>query len=173
MKIKRTVRFNACTITGPGSNARCAAVYMDNIRHMFFKQDTRSSLYPSRLHVNGKYWWNFHHYWLHWKLSKWQPVVQPLIAISSKRRYYNFRVHIAIHFTWIRESCYPIIFNSESVVTNVEINHTFLKLGVVYFVGNGCLRTYINKKQFIHIWAYIAKARNTFSVHPTTRWSEL
>ena len=28
-------------------------------------------------------WWNFNH-WLHWKLSKWQLPVQPVMKISSK-----------------------------------------------------------------------------------------
>ena len=30
----------------------------------------------------SSFWWNFHH-WLHWKLSKWQLLVQPVMKISS------------------------------------------------------------------------------------------
>ena len=52
------------------------------------------------LHCNGmhlmitetetsSFWWNFHH-WLHWKLSKWQLPVQPVIKISSKWRHFCF-----------------------------------------------------------------------------------
>ena len=51
------------------------------------------------LHVNTLYtetemssfWWNFHH-WLHWKLSKWQLPVQPVMKISSKWRHFRFSV---------------------------------------------------------------------------------
>ena len=31
----------------------------------------------------SSFWWNFYH-WLHWKLSFWQLVVQPVMKISSK-----------------------------------------------------------------------------------------
>ena len=41
--------------------------------------------------VMPSFWWNFHH-WLHWKLSKWQLPVQPVIKISSKRRHFRFSV---------------------------------------------------------------------------------
>ena len=41
--------------------------------------------------------WNFHH-WLHWKLSKWQLPVQPVIKISSKWRHFRFSVNIAHDF---------------------------------------------------------------------------
>ena len=37
----------------------------------------------------SSFWWNFHH-WLHWKLSKWQLPVQPVIKISSKWRHFRF-----------------------------------------------------------------------------------
>ena len=37
------------------------------------------------------FWWNFHH-WLHWKLSKWQLPVQPVMKISSKWRHFRFSV---------------------------------------------------------------------------------
>ena len=41
----------------------------------------------------SSFWWNFHH-WLHWKLSKWQLPVQPVIKISSKWRHFRFSVWI-------------------------------------------------------------------------------
>ena len=37
------------------------------------------------------FWWNFHH-WLHWKLSKWQLPVQPVMKISSKWWHFHFSV---------------------------------------------------------------------------------
>ena len=37
----------------------------------------------------SSFWWNFHH-WLHWKLSKWQLSVQPVMKISSKWRHFRF-----------------------------------------------------------------------------------
>ena len=37
----------------------------------------------------SSFWWNFHH-WLHWKLSKWQLPVQPMMKISSKWRHFRF-----------------------------------------------------------------------------------
>ena len=37
----------------------------------------------------SSFWWNLHH-WLHWKLSKWQLPVQPVIKISSKLRHFRF-----------------------------------------------------------------------------------
>ena len=41
----------------------------------------------------SSFWWNFHH-WLHWKLSKWQLPVQPVIKISSKWRHFRFSVSV-------------------------------------------------------------------------------
>ena len=41
----------------------------------------------------SSFWWNFRH-WLHWKLSKWQLPVQPVIKISSKWRHFRFSVTI-------------------------------------------------------------------------------
>ena len=37
------------------------------------------------------FWLNFHH-WLHWKLSKWQLPVQPVIKILSKWQHFHFCV---------------------------------------------------------------------------------
>ena len=37
----------------------------------------------------SSFWWNFLR-WLHWKLSKWQLPVQPVIKISSKWRHFRF-----------------------------------------------------------------------------------
>ena len=37
----------------------------------------------------SSFWWNLHH-WLHWKLSKWQLSVQPVMKISSKWQHFRF-----------------------------------------------------------------------------------
>ena len=39
----------------------------------------------------SSFWWNFNH-WLHWKLSKWQLPVQPVMKISSNWRHFRFSV---------------------------------------------------------------------------------
>ena len=39
----------------------------------------------------SSFWWNSHH-WLHWKLSKWQLPVQPVMKISSKWQHSHFSV---------------------------------------------------------------------------------
>ena len=45
----------------------------------------------------SSFWWNFHH-WLHWKLSKWQLPVQPVMKISSKWRHFRFsECHISFN----------------------------------------------------------------------------
>ena len=44
----------------------------------------------------SSFWWNVHH-WLHWKLSKWQLPVQPVMKISSKWRHFCFSVVLPIH----------------------------------------------------------------------------
>ena len=46
----------------------------------------------------SSFWWNFHH-WLHWKLSKWQLPVQPVIKISSKWRHFRFSGIWAVFLT--------------------------------------------------------------------------
>ena len=51
-------------------------------------------LLNKKSHWNGNvfrflFWWNFHH-WLHWKLSKWQLPVQPVMKISSKWWHFRF-----------------------------------------------------------------------------------
>ena len=43
----------------------------------------------------SSFWWNVHH-WLHWKLSKWQLPVQPVMKISSKWRHFCFSIGSAI-----------------------------------------------------------------------------
>ena len=43
----------------------------------------------------SSFWWNFHH-WLHWKLSKWQLSVQPVMKFSSKWRYFRSGVDLKI-----------------------------------------------------------------------------
>ena len=51
-----------------------------------------SPLFPQYTETEmSSFWWNFHH-WLHWKLSKWQLPVQPVIKISSKWRHFRFSV---------------------------------------------------------------------------------
>ena len=47
--------------------------------------------------------WNFHH-WLHWKLSKWQLPVQPVIKISSKWR--HFRFSEIVKLVYFYQICY-------------------------------------------------------------------
>ena len=64
---------------------------------MFSKLFDRRSHFDSQIAVwaiiteteMSSFWWNFHH-WLHWKLSKWQLPVQPVIKISSKWRHFRF-----------------------------------------------------------------------------------
>ena len=38
-------------------------------------------------------WWIFQH-WLHWKLSKWQFPVQPVMKISSKWQHFHYNVFV-------------------------------------------------------------------------------
>ena len=40
-------------------------------------------IYNQHWRENFFIWWNFH-YWLHWKLSKWQLSMQPVMKMSSK-----------------------------------------------------------------------------------------
>ena len=49
-----------------------------------------------KIHWNGNvvFLIIFHH-WLHWKLSKWQLPVQPVIKISSKRRHFRDGLYYA------------------------------------------------------------------------------
>ena len=57
----------------------------------------------------SSFWWNFHH-WLHWKLSKWQLPVQPVIKISSKWQHFRFSVcqtHTPHHTDEILGCCTP------------------------------------------------------------------
>ena len=49
----------------------------------------------------SSFWWNFHH-WLHWKLSKWQLPVQPVIKISSKWQHFRFSEWVNTHL-WIHK----------------------------------------------------------------------
>ena len=42
----------------------------------------------------SSFWWNYHH-WQHWKLSKWQLPVQPVMKISSKWRHFRFSIIVA------------------------------------------------------------------------------
>ena len=54
----------------------------------FYKRTNRR--YSTETEMSS-FWWNFHH-WLHWKLSKWQLPVQPVMKISSKWRHFRFSV---------------------------------------------------------------------------------
>ena len=47
--------------------------------------------FPHTETEKSSFWWNVHH-WLHWKLSKWQLPVQPVMKISSKWRHFCFSV---------------------------------------------------------------------------------
>ena len=47
----------------------------------------------------SSFWWNYHH-WLHWKLSKWQLPVQPVMKISSKWRHFRFSVSWLYRTAW-------------------------------------------------------------------------
>ena len=66
----------------------------------------------------SSFWWNFHH-WLHWKLSKWQLPVQPVMKISSKWRHFRFSVYHMIYFDVI----VSILDISRSVTTRCDTEH--------------------------------------------------
>ena len=63
---------------------------ISNIGHQFtqFKSHSRLDLIIIEMEMSS-FWWNFHH-WLHWKSSKWQLPVQPVIKISSKWWHFRF-----------------------------------------------------------------------------------
>ena len=64
----------------------------------------------------SSFWWNFHHC-LHWKLSKWQLPVQPVIKISSKWRHFRFSVQ---HY--------------KTVSYNTLLMYIFLRLVLIYLI---------------------------------------
>ena len=70
----------------------------------------------------SSFWWNFHH-WLHWKLSKWQLPVQPVMKISSKWRHFRFSVCGATRPHWVNENVSQN-YVMKSCVTN-EAHHLF------------------------------------------------
>ena len=64
----------------------------------------------------SSFWWNVHH-WLHWKLSKWQLPVQPVMKISSKWRHFCFSEQWkghpnAIYYMYHRYQIYCFIYSS-------------------------------------------------------------
>ena len=61
----------------------------------------------------SSFWWNFHH-WLHWKLSKWQLPVQPVIKISSKWRHFRFSEGVKMYTYAILVSLVPLLQNSHN-----------------------------------------------------------
>ena len=81
----------------------------ENIVLYIFSINTAVDLRDKQTITNGKYtetekssfWWNVHH-WLHWKLSKWQLPVQPVMKISSKWRHFCFSVCCPITSAWMQ-----------------------------------------------------------------------
>ena len=57
----------------------------------------------------SSFWWNFHH-WLHWKLSKWQLPVQPMMKISSKWRHFRFSEGLTHIQSQALASCIQLAF---------------------------------------------------------------
>ena len=47
--------------------------------------------YEALAEPNMSFWRDFHH-WLHWQLSSWQLLMQPVMKISSKWQYFRFTV---------------------------------------------------------------------------------
>ena len=63
------------------------------INHLVPSSLACSSPHTDNRHIETKmlwFWWNFHH-WLHWKLSKWQLSVQPVMKISSQSRKFHIK----------------------------------------------------------------------------------
>ena len=77
----------------------CASHDMQHFAHSLLHQIIiRETLIWKCCHIDeiviilmkwSSYWWNGHH-WLHWKFSKWQLPVQPLMAISSIWWHFRF-----------------------------------------------------------------------------------
>ena len=82
------------------------------------------------------FWWNFHH-WLHWKLSKWQLPVQPVMKILSKWQHFRFSVWWIICTSYVnymfacRNICISInykLHNSlQSLQSRLTLNHWLLR----------------------------------------------
>ena len=53
------------------------------------------ALYTSETAV--QFFWRNYHHWLHWKLSKWQLLVQPLMKMSSRWQHFHFSVFHYAH----------------------------------------------------------------------------
>ena len=77
MKKKKFIYLNLCLASWCIFNV--AVSVLPKFVHSYTNTETEMS----------SFWWNFHH-WLHWKLSKWQLPVQPVIKISSKWRHFRF-----------------------------------------------------------------------------------
>ena len=73
--------ITGCTKSCQNDNFRCSQ-WLNFIKMTTFPFQCTETEMPS-------FWWNFHH-WLHWKLSKWQLPVQPVIKISSKWQHFRF-----------------------------------------------------------------------------------
>ena len=90
-----TGNIQACFITIPTPKWNNQDTCINYTRHIWssFPTIPGSSLLYTETEMSS-FWWNYHH-WLHWKLSKWQLPVQPVMKISSKWRHFRFSV------TWI------------------------------------------------------------------------
>ena len=67
--------------------------------------------------INVVIWWNFHD-GLHWKLSKWQLLVQPVMKISSK--WWHFRLSVMTR-------CWAITFRNADLFRFGKIIYTICK----------------------------------------------
>ena len=76
------------------------------------------------------FWWNFHHC-LHWKLSEWQLLVQPMMKISSKWWHLCFSAII------IRQGRLEIL-----VRTKLDIIHCISKIFLSWFLDGSFMRSW-------------------------------
>ena len=83
----------------------------------------------------SSFWWNFHH-WLHWKLSKWQLPVQPVIKISSKWRHFRFSgpgtqwrwsANFMDRSVWVRWSCKTGDIKTLSLTPRDQVTHIYVR----------------------------------------------
>ena len=78
----------------------------------------------------SSFWWHFHH-WLHWKLSKWQLPVQPVIKISSKWRHFRFSVMSSLNqkMTWYQRCDQPL---PEPMTTQLIVAYVLVGAQMIY-----------------------------------------
>ena len=86
----------------------------------------------------SSFWWNFHH-WLHWKLSKWQLPVQPVMKISSKWRHFRFSVEMLILGTTFAAllEIFKLWRHSQfhTIVTQYAIAFKIIRIWILYFLN--------------------------------------